>query len=48
MKKSKNHIEVISDSGSKEIIVKCYQPDYPVPEKKEDFKLINTEKIKIP
>jgi len=41
------YYEVISDSESKEITIKCYQPDHPVPKKKEDFKLISTEKVKI-
>ena len=41
------YYEVISDSETKEISIKCYQPDYPVPEKKEDFKLISSEKVKI-
>lgn len=41
------YYEVISDSGTKEITIKCYQPDYPVPKKKEDFRLISTEKVKI-
>lgn len=41
------YYEVISDSETKEITIKCYQPDYPVPKKKEDFKLISTEKVKI-
>ena len=41
------YYEVISDSESKEIIIKCYQPEHPIPEKKEEFKLISTEKVKI-
>jgi len=41
------YYEVISDSESKEITIKCYQPDYPVPKKKEDFRLMRTEKVKI-
>ncbi|MBA7647678.1 hypothetical protein ES703_55456 [subsurface metagenome] len=41
------YYEVISDSESKEITIKCHQPDHPVPKKKEDFKLISTEKVKI-
>jgi len=41
------YYEVISDSESKEIIIKSYSVDYPVPEKKENFKLISTEKVKI-
>ena len=41
------YYEVISDSETKEIIIKCYQPDYPVPKNKEDFKLIRTKKVKI-
>jgi len=41
------YYEVISDSETKEITIKCYQPDHPVPKKKEDFKLISTEKVKI-
>ena len=41
------YYEVISDSESKEITIKCYQPDHPVPKKKEDFKLVSTEKVKI-
>ena len=41
------YYEVISDSETKEITIKCYQPDYPVSEKKEDFKLISSEKVKI-
>jgi len=40
------YYEVISDSESKEIIIKCYQPDHPIPKKKEDFKLMSTEKLK--
>ena len=40
------YYEVISDSEIKEITIKCYQPDYPVPKKKEDFKLISIEKLK--
>ena len=40
------YYEVISDSESKELTIKCYQPSYPVPKKKEDFKLIRTEKVK--
>jgi hypothetical protein len=40
------YYEVISDS-EKWIIIKCYQLGYPIPEKKEDFKLISTEKIEI-
>ncbi|MBA7599688.1 hypothetical protein ES703_06725 [subsurface metagenome] len=35
------YYEVISDSETKEITIKCYQPVHPVPKKKEDFKLIN-------
>lgn len=35
------YYEVISDSETKKITIKCYQPDHPVPKKKEDFKLIN-------
>jgi len=41
------YYEVISDSETKEITVKSYSVDYPVPEKKEDFKLIGSEKVKI-
>ena len=41
------YYEVISDSESKEITIKCYQPEHPIPEKKEDFKLISSEKVKI-
>ena len=41
------YYEVISDIGSKETTIKCYQPDHPIPKKKEDFKLISTEKIEI-
>lgn len=41
------YYEVISDSETKEITIKCYSVDYPVPEKKEEFKLINSEKVKI-
>jgi len=41
------YYEVISDSETKEITIKSYQPDHPVPKKKEDFKLISTEKVKI-
>jgi len=41
------YYEVISDSETKKITLKCYSVDYPVPEKKEDFKLISTEKVKI-
>ena len=41
------YYEVISDSETKEITIKCYSVDYPVPERKEDFKLISTEKVKI-
>ena len=41
------YYEVISDSETKEITIKCYQPDHPVPKKKEDFKLISTEEVKI-
>ncbi|MBA7510918.1 hypothetical protein ES705_02907 [subsurface metagenome] len=41
------YYEVISDSETKEITIKCYSVDYPVPEKKEDFKLISAEKVKI-
>jgi len=41
------YYEVISDSETKGITIKSYSVDYPVPEKKEDFKLISTEKVKI-
>jgi len=41
------YYEVISDSETKEITIKCYSIDYPVPEKKEDFKLTSSEKVKI-
>jgi len=41
------YYEVISDSESKELTIKCYQPGQPVPDKKEDFKLISSEKVKI-
>ena len=41
------YYEVISDSESKEITIKCYQPEHPIPEKKEDFKLISSEKVEI-
>jgi len=41
------YYEVISDSETKEITVKSYSVDYPVPEKKEDFKLISSGKVKI-
>lgn len=41
------YYEVISDSESKGITIKCYQPGCLVPEKKEDFKLMSTEKVKI-
>jgi len=40
------YYEVISDCETKEITIKCYSVDYPVPKKKEDFKLISTEKLK--
>jgi len=42
------YYEVISDSESKEIIIKCYQSEHPIPEKKEEFNLISSEKVKIP
>jgi len=41
------YYEVISDSETKEITIKCYSVDYPVPERKEDFKLMSMEKVKI-
>ena len=41
------YYEVISDSETKEITVKSYSVDYPVPEKKEDIKLISSGKVKI-
>jgi len=41
------YYEVISDIEKKIITIKCYQPDWPVPDKKEDFKLIRTKKVKI-
>ena len=41
------YYEVISDSETREITIKCYSVDYPVPEKKEDFKLTSSEKVKI-
>ena len=41
------YYEVISDSETKEITIKSYQPDYPVPERKEDFKLISSGKVRI-
>jgi len=41
------YYEVISDSESKGITIKSYSVDYPVPEKKEDFKLINSGKVRI-
>jgi len=41
------YYEVISDSETKGMTIKCCSVDYPVPEKKEDFKLISSEKNKI-
>jgi len=41
------YYEVISDSETRGITIKCYSIDYPVPEKKEDFKLTSSEKVKI-
>lgn len=41
------YYEVISDSQTGEITIKSYSVDYPVSEKKEDFKLLSSEKVKI-
>ena len=41
------YYEVISDTGDRGIIIKCYKLGFPIPKRKEDFRLISTEKAKI-